>query len=450
MIDHNTLAAIRFGYGLPLPKGTPLTAQDMLNALATPDEAARRFPAATLQDVLPLRAAVQQALKIRRQTGDRQQFKGAVQAAQEVADTSVHSGFARAIDAPDGFRERLVAFWSNHFTTVARNAADLVLPGAMIEDAIRPNITARFGDLLVAATLHPAMLIYLDQVASVGPLSPVGRRRGIGLNENLAREVMELHSLGVGAGYSQNDVRQMAELLTGLRVNAKKGLIFLSNRAEPGAETVLGKTYQGAGLAPVQAVLHDLALRPETGRHIARKLAVHFVSDAPNDALIAAMARAYAESGGALADVYAAMLNHPAAWAPERFKVRQPYDFMVAALRALGVDGAGIMRFDSSGFSRLILRDMALMGQNWRHPSGPDGWAESADHWITPQGLTARIRWAMEVPGRLVTPLPDPAEFARRALGPGAEAPLTLAAERAESLREGVGLVLASPAFNRR
>ncbi len=450
MIDHMTLVAIRFGHGLPLPDGAPTSPQEMLKALSKPDEAARRFPAATLKEALPQRVAVLQGLKIRRKTGDKTPFMVAAQDARDVADISVRSGFARALDAPDGFRERLVTFWSDHFTTRARTTADVVLPGAMIEDAIRPNIAGRFGDLLVAATLHPAMLIYLDQVASVGPLSPFGQQRGRGLNENLAREVMELHSLGVGAGYAQDDVRQMAELLTGLGVNARKGLVFLPEQAEPGTETVLGRSYQGKGVAPIRAALQDLALRPETARHIAWKLAVHFISDTPDEALVAAMTRAYADSGGALLAVYAAMLDHPTAWVPTLQKVRQPYDFMVAALRSLGVNGAGIMRFDRRSFARLILRDMALMGQKWRQPSGPDGWAEAGDHWITPQGLASRIRWAMEVPGRLVTPLPDPAEMARRALGSAAEVSLIRAAERAESLREGVGFVLASPAFNRR
>ena len=143
----------------------------------------------------------------------------------------------------------------------------------------------------------------------------------------------------------------------------------MPEQAEPGTETVLGRSYQGKGVAPIRAALQDLALRPETARHIAWKLAVHFISDTPDEALVAAMTRAYADSGGALLAVYAAMLDHPTAWVPTLQKVRQPYDFMVAALRSLGVNGAGIMRFDRRSFARLILRDMALMGQNGASPA---------------------------------------------------------------------------------
>jgi uncharacterized protein (DUF1800 family) len=450
MIDPSTLVAIRFGYGLPSPTAAPLTAGAMIAALKTPDAAVLRFPAVGLAGVLPVLQAADQGRRVLRRTKDRTAYTAAVKEARGIAANSVRCGFARALDSPDGFRERLVSFWADHFTTKSRSAPGVALPGAMIEDAIRPNLSGRFGDLLVAATLHPAMLIYLDQVASVGPGSAFGQKRGRGLNENLAREVMELHSLGVGGGYAQKDVRQMAELLTGLDAGSAEGFAFHADRAEPGSETILGKTYDGAGTAPIRAALQDLALRPETARHIARKLAVHFVSDVPDAGLVAAMSERYRATDGDLLAVYRAMLDHPAAWAPPLAKARQPYDFMIAALRSLGVDGAGVMRFGAGPFQRLVLNPMALMGQKWGAPNGPDGWPEAADNWITPQGLAVRIRWAMEVPGRLLAPLPDPAEFARNALGSAVDDRLLWAASRAESLREGIGLVLASPAFNRR
>jgi uncharacterized protein (DUF1800 family) len=166
--------------------------------------------------------------------------------------------------------------------------------------------------------------------------------------------------------------------------------------------------------------------------------------------LIEAMTAAYSEQGGDLFAVYTAMLNHPAAWEPRMTKARQPYDFIVASLRALGVSGAAVMEMRGPILSRMLLRPMSLMGQSWRNPNGPDGWPEAAENWITPQGLAIRIRWGMEVPGRLVTPMPDPREFALHALGAAADEQLLWAVDRAESQREGVGLVFASPAFNRR
>lgn len=449
MIDKATLAAIRFGYGPPrAAMGGPA---DMLAALAGPDEMAARHPTFGFAEALPVLAQAADARKMLRQNpDDRKTYQAAVRAAAAMSESATRARFARALDAPDAFRERLTGFWADHFTTKARNAPERPLPGTLVHDAVRPHLTGRFEDMLIAATLHPAMLSYLDQVASVGPGSPFGQRRNRGLNENLAREVIELHSLGVGAGYGQADVRQMALLLTGLDATAREGFLFRPERAEPGAETVLGKTYDGDGVEPIKAVLRDLARHPATAAHIARKLATHFVADTPDPALVAAMTAAYRDSGGALDVVYGTMLNHPAAWEPVLHKARQPLDFLLAALRALGMTGDEMRKMARGPFLRMLLRPMALMGQDWEKPNGPDGWPESQEAWITPQGLGARIAWAMEVPGRLVTPMPDPPGFVQTALGSAADERLIWAAARAESIREGVGLVLASPAFNRR
>jgi uncharacterized protein (DUF1800 family) len=451
MLDQPTLAAIRFGYGLPLPKAAPVTPDAMLAALRGPDTMAKAHPTEGIEAVRPLVAAAQEARRaLRKDESLRDPYRVAMRAVATLADRHTRAGFARALDAPDGFRERLCAFWADHFTARARSAAERPLPGALVHDAIRPNVTGRFGDMLVAATLHPAMLAYLDQTASVGPGSAFGLRRGRGLNENLAREVMELHSLGVGAAYGQSDVRQMALLLTGLDANAADGFVFRPDRAEPGAEVVLGRAYGGDGVAPIAAALRDIALRPETAAHIARKLAVHFVSDTPDAGLVAALTEAYAATGGDLMAVYTALLAHPAAWEPRLMKARQPMEFVLAALRALGMTGAELRRMGQGPAARLLTRPMALMGQDWQAPPGPDGWPEAAEAWITPQGMAARITWAMEVPGRLVVPMPDPVDFMRRCLGDAADERLAWAAARAETTREGVGLVLASPAFNRR
>jgi uncharacterized protein (DUF1800 family) len=449
MIDLPTLAAFRFGYGLP--HANTATPQAMLAALTGPDHIAKQHPTQGMAEVLPMMANAFQARKMARKGKMLDtDYRAAIRAVTRAAESGVRAQFARALDAQDGFRERLVAFWADHFTTKARSAVERGLPGALIHDAIRPNVSGRFSDMLIAATLHPAMLSFLDQSASTGPNSTVGQRSRRGLNENLARELLELHSLGVGADYAQADVRQMALLLSGLATTPMKGFQFNANRAEPGAETVLGKPYSGEGLAPIKAALIDLAHRPETAAHITRKLAVHFVSDQPDPALLAAMTNAYQDSGGDLQQVYAAMLGHPAAWAPERVKARQPVEFLLSALRAFGMTGAEPRRMGRGQFIRMIQHPMALMGQDWQQPLGPDGWPEATESWITPQGLGARITWAMEVPGRLIVPMPDPVTFGKTALGSAADERLLWAVARAESKREGVGLVLASPAFNRR
>ena len=220
--------------------------------------------------------------------------------------------------------------------------------------------------------------------------------------------------------------------------------------AEPGAETVLGVTYDGEGVEPILAVLDDIATRPDTAAHIARKLAVHFVSDTPDEGMVQAMTAAFTDTGGDLPAVYRALLDHPSAWVPELAKARQPLDFIVAALRALGVDGATLMDMGEGPFRKFFFSALAGMGQPWQSPRGPDGWPEVAEAWITPQLLAARVTWAMEAPSRLVADLPEPEALVARALGTAADERVAWAAVRAETRDQGIGVIFASPMFNRR
>ncbi len=451
MTATRTLAAIRFGYGLPLPDGAPDTAQAMLAALAGPDLAAQRWPIDGLAVIQPKLAELRgmkgagktdPALKPRHD-----QLTVEVVAAVEQSERMT---FVRALSAADGLRERLVAFWADHFTVVSKSMSDGMMPFALTEDVIRPRLTGRFSDMLTEATLHPAMLIYLDQVQSTGPNSFMGLRKEQGLNENLARELIELHAMGAGAGYAQADVRALAELLTGVTYDPRRGMWFEPRRAEPGAETVLGQTYDGEGLEPIRRALGNIARRPETAAHIARKLAVHFVSDTPDPDLVAALEATFLASEGDLMAVYTALLLHPAAWQEAAEKIRQPFDFMIAALRAMDLTAERFLALKRGQFRQQVLRGMTGMGQAWRRPPGPDGWAEAADAWISPQLLAARITWAMQAPQRLIRPMPDPVAFARTCLGDRASERLLWAVARAENRTEGVGLVLASAEFNRR
>ncbi|MEH7827449.1 DUF1800 domain-containing protein [Gemmobacter denitrificans] len=455
MTEAADILAFRFGTGLPLTPGAPQDATAVLALLAGPDLAAQAFPTPSPDAVLEVFARVSEARRVSRQTQQKAARKAYGKVLQEVLaqeQAILRAQIARAVDTQDGFRERLVAFWADHFSTGTRLRDHRALSAARMDEAIRPHLAGRFADLLKAAIQHPSMLIYLDQTASRGPGSrqAQGRKRG-GLNENLARELIELHTMGVGAGYSQEDVRQLAELLTGLSFEQGQGTVFNPAMAEPGAETVLGRDYRGKGLAPILAVLDDLARRPETARHLAQKLAVHFLADQPDPALVDRMAAAYLAAETALMPVYEVMLTDAAALSPKMNKARQPFDFMSASLRALGVDGAGVLRMAPKPFERLIRAPMKTMGQDWGQAPGPDGWAEEVTAWITPLGLAARIDWAMTVPGRLVSGgMPDPRDLARRALGSLASPVLLQAVARAESPREGVGLVLASAEFNRR
>ncbi|MDB5659515.1 MAG: hypothetical protein JWS10_2130 [Cypionkella sp.] len=453
MSNPSTLAAVRFGCGLPFPPNAPETPESILTVLAGPDLMAQAWPIAgharyveIIGEMRDLRLSGLDR-KSPEMIAAREVF---IEQTQAAARDAAVATFARAIDAPDGFRERLVNFWGDHFSVLATRKLETMFPFAMIEDAVRPHLNGLFSDMLVAVSLHPAMLVYLDQSSSIGPNSRLGKKQSKGLNENLAREVIELHSLGVGAAYSQTDVTELARLLAGITIGPTGEMIFDERKAEPGPKTLLGKTYTAGGLDDVRAALRDLALHPGTAKHVARKLAVHFVSDTPDEALVAAVGDAYHSSGGDLMATYAAMLYHPAAWVNATTKVRQPFDFIVACCRAIGMTGADIQALNYKIFKVVILDTMAVMGQPFKRPAGPNGFPEEAEEWITPQGLARRITWAMRAPTRLVNPLPDPVTLAQSCLADRASEGLLWAAARAEDISQGVGLVLASAEFNRR
>lgn len=450
MVKPATVIAARFGYGLPLPAGAPTDAEAILQRLAGPDLMAEAWPIFSQQEMVLATEAVAKTNKLPKTIENAALRKASREAVTVLERAAEKASFARAIESPDGFRERLVAFWVDHFSVAFPNGPRALLPFRMVEEAIRPNLNRDFTSLLTAVTLHPAMLTYLNQLESIGPNSPRGRKQGKGLNENLAREVLELHSLGVGGPYSQTDVTEMAKLLTGITFDLEKGVGFAPQRAEPGAETILGESYGGAGFAPINRALSDLARRPETAKHIARKLAAHFVSDTPDPYFLQAIAAAFAESGGDLMATYRVLLQHPAALAPETPKVRQPFDFLIAGSRALAVKGEDLVAMPDRRFSRFYLEPMRRMGQDFRSPDGPNGFPEAAEAWITPAGLAERISWAMTVPARLLRKTPDPVSFAETCLDDRASADLLWSVARAEDRDQAVGLVLASVEFNRR
>lgn len=456
-----TLAAIRFGSGLSPTLPAPTSVADMLAQLTGPDLNAESFPIETFTAFRSRMQAKEEVFKERRKlrgTPAADVLRKEIRLMQKEARIEWLHWTGRALMrrawGQDGLRERLVGFWADHFTAQGKRGLLRRATAPYVEDSIRPHITGTFPDLVIAATTAPLMLHYLDQQLSVGPHSDKAARMGAkaGLNENLAREVMELHTLGVGGPYTQGDVRELAELFTGMIYTAKDGFKFKKDMAEPGAETVLGVSYGGGkpNLADIRAALVDLALHPATARHIAGKLAVHFVSDTPDPALVDALAARFSETGGDLLQVYRALLDHPAAWAPDLQNVKPPFDFMASALRALQPAPDYFDRQDEKTIRTVMNAHLTRMGQPWESPVGPDGWPEEDAAWITPQGLAARMHWAMVMPEQIMGTLPDPRDFVTAALGRYAPAPLLFAARAAENRREGVGLVLASPAFQRR
>lgn len=452
-----TIAAIRFGMGLAPDRPRPEDAQALLSELDGMAALRARFPLPPYAEAIPLHDAY---LRLNTQAGQagttRQadQFSAQMQAMRRAWQGRVQLGvrmnMARAVAAPYGMGERLVRFWADHFTVLGKRRFLRDAVSSYVDEAIRPHVAGDFAAMLKAAVLHVAMLLYLDQQASAGPGSAAARRdRTRGLNENLAREVLELHTLGVSADYSQGDVRQLAKLFAGLSVKRGTGFVYRPNLSEPGPEVVLGRSYDG-GLEAVHAVLDDLARHPATARHIARKLAVHFVGDQPDPGLVDHIAAAFRATGGDLRACYAALLEHPAAHAVARRKVRQPFDYLAAAMRALALDPGAVAGADRRQTNLLMLGPMRLMGHAWERPDGPDGLPEEAAAWLTPQALAARIHWAMQAPRQLRPRLPDPRDFVTHVLGDAASDDLRFAAGAAASRPEGVGLVLAAPEFQRR
>ncbi|EPX81521.1 DUF1800 domain-containing protein [Litoreibacter arenae] len=452
------IAAIRFGEGLAPDIAPPASVEDVLGQLRGPDLAAQAFPVVPLSELHGEFAdirALQKAYRRGRNGPNADEMSKAYKTARRALNRRLEGMMApvlsRSITSTQPFRERLTRFWADHFTVVGKNNLTQNAVPSYIEESIRPHITGRFSDMLKAVVTSPLMLDYLDQNSSIGPNSRGAKGRR-GLNENLARELLELHTLGVDGAYTQGDVRQLAELLTGMGTELGSGFVFRPRIVEPGAETVLGQSYGGGAPAvdDVMAFLDDVALHPDTVRHIARKLAVHFTSDAPDDGMVAAMADAYTATGGELAAVYEAMLRLPFAWDSFGQKVKQPVDYITSAMRVLQVPPATLHKLNRSKRRAYVFAPMAGMGQQWLRPGGPDGWPEEAEAWVTPQGLAARIQWAMAAPSAVFRSLPDPRDFVELALGSVADEKTRFAASAAETRREGVGLILASPAFQRR
>lgn len=448
-LDFPEMAAIRYGYGLSPNFPPPHDAEALLDSLTDPDTAAAAWPVIAQGEAEALRLQFRTTRAKRDE--DNASYRQALNMLRDVQARGMALRFARILDTPIGFRERLHWFWTDHFTTVARQLQYAGLQLEHHEFAIRPHISGRFADLLEAAVLHPMMLNYLDQTISRGPGSPVGRKKGGGVNENLAREVLELHTLGVDADYAQEDVHQFALLLTGVGIG-KEGMQFRPNHAEPGAETVLGHSYGGgkADIADVRAFLGDLARHPATAHHLARKLAVHFVDDTPDADLVATMVRAYLENDTELMPMYRAMVLHPSANGGVGTKVRQPFDWLATVMRGMGVTGNVVAALPRNGLRRMLGDPMSRMGQPWHKPVGPDGWPEEADAWITAPGLAERINWAMTVPVRLMPDLPEPRALARRIVPGSRGEQLADLVFRAERRRDGLALVLASPDLNTR
>ena len=372
--------------------------------------------------------------------------------AREEYVAAVGARMTSALQAQTPFVERLVHFWSNHFAVSVDKAVVVGLAGAFEADAIRPHVLGRFQDMLLAAVRHPAMLLFLDQANSIGPNSMGGMRaaerdaeRRRGLNENLAREILELHTLGVRSGYTQADVTEFARALTGWSLpRAGEGpggsFRFRPQVHEPGTRTVLGRSYAQQGEAQALAILHDLANAPATARHVATKLARHFVADEPPAALVQRLADAFQRSGGDLPSVYRALVTAPEAWQARQAKFKSPWEWSVSALRGLG-------RSEMPPMQAVALQQQ--LGQPVWRPGSPAGFDDIAATWAAPDALLRRVEVAQRIASQVGDAV-DARALAPRLL-PGALSDATATAiARAESPGSGLALLLVAPEFLRR
>lgn len=468
------LALNRFGLGAQPQDAPPAQPQRWLL-----DQFERYAPRPAVWAGLPRTGAQLAQFQMQQQTA-----RAAPEAAREVMQkenrrearddyiAGVAARATSALETPAPFVERLVHFWANHFAISVDKVVVINLAAAFERDAIRPHVLGRFEDLLLAVVRHPAMLLYLDQAQSIGPNSPVGSRlaqrnpeRARGLNENLAREILELHTLGVRSGYSQQDVTEFARALTGWSVegpgpggggmlaqlaarlpgeardgDTADGFRFRAVLHEPGSRTVLGKGYPQAGEAQALAVLRDLAAAPATARHIATKLARHFVADEPPPAVVQRLADAFMRSGGHLPTVYRALVESPEAWSGAAPKFKTPWEWAVSSLRALG-------RREVRGLQMVGV--MNQLGQPVWRPGSPAGYDDVAATWAAPDALLRRVELAQRLASGFGEAV-DARALAPRLL-PGALSEATATAiARAESPASGLALLLVSPEFLRR
>ena len=354
----------------------------------------------------------------------------------------------RAALAECGFVERLVVFWSNHFCiSASKGGLARMWAGSFEREAIRPHVLGRFADMLKAVEQHPAMLFFLDNQQSLGPDSRAGINRNRGLNENLAREIMELHTLGVGGGYTQDDVTSLARVITGWTYAGRRGqlgapgsFVFNANAHEPGAQRVLGKLYDAGGVEQGEAVLTDIARHPSTAKFIATKFVRHFVADEPPPALVARLQDVFTRTDGDLRALAVALVDSNEAWTAPIAKMRSPYEYLVATARiqARVPEDPGA-----------VINGLNVLGQPLWSPAGPNGFPDTNAAWAAPEGMKLRLDIASQVASRINNNL-DPRQLLELAAADAASEETRRTIERAESRQQAMALLLMSPEFQRR
>jgi uncharacterized protein (DUF1800 family) len=373
-----------------------------------------------------------------------------------------------ALTSEQSVHERLVHFWSNHFTVSTAKPGAVALPPSFEREAVRPHVGGRFADMLQASTKHPGMIVYLDNWLSIGPNSLAAQRpnrarrtpgggRATGINENLAREILELHTLGVNGGYTQGDVQALATVITGWTYERPRLRDLVSDRVadrsgpelfefdadahEPGPKTLLNRTYTQTGITQGEAVLTDLAHHPSTARFLATKLCRHYIADDPPPAAVARVERRFRDSDGDLRETMEAVADSPEAWETPFAKFKRPEEYAIAVLRAADIrtlpPNAGVAA-------------LTAMGQRPYSAPGPDGWADSAEAWLTGDLVWKRLEFAQAYAERIARADVNPLDLGDACLGASMSHETRTAIARAESPAQGLALLFGAPEMQRR
>ena len=367
---------------------------------------------------------------------------------QKVFAAEALARIQRATIAEGGFVERLVTFWSNHFCiSASKGEPARIWAGSFEREAIRPFVLGRFADMLRSVEQHPAMLFFLDNQQSIGPDSKAGQRGKRGLNENLAREIMELHTLGVGAGYTQADVTALARIITGWSFAGRDGKIgqpgsfaFNANAHQPGPQLLLGKSYDDTGVGQGEAALADIARHPATAKFIAHKFAQHFVADMPPPELVMKLQAVFSKTDGDLKALAHALVDADEAWTAPLSKMRSPYEYLIATGRILG-------RIPEE--PNRTIGSLTMLGQPLWAPPGPNGFADSNAAWAAPEGLKLRLDIAAQVSARIADSI-DARDLLQVVAGEAASNETRQTIARAETRQQALALLLMSPEFQRR
>lgn len=474
-VSKSDIASMRFGYGIDIIRPNPKTKSDLLNHIKNPD----RIPPAVAD-----RPSVAERVETRKKLSTSYPKNPTAKQKQSAGKKGrtyinnqlridAHARVVSAVESTTPFFERLVFFWADHFSVSSKNSSVATVALDFENTAIRPHADGTFRDMLHAVIAHPAMLMFLDNHVSVGYNSkyithrkkvgkPLGKFKG--LNENLGRELLELHTLGVNGGYTQADVTNAGQLLSGWTVDNKTMQFkFRPEFAEPATTTILGKTYGGTtpDKAHMDKLLDDLSIHPSTAQFVCTKLARHFISDNPPKQAVDKLVATFLKTGGNLPAVYKTLLDLPQVWDTFGQKTKRPFDHIVSGVKALGIDPKHLMptpnkqgQVKQNPFSAGA---MPALNQILFHVPGPNGWSDMSHAWVTPQGMTFRLKWAMRT-ARLATSKrghifrdKDRLNTAFTAcLGQTPDKMTKILVTGAPTRRDGLVLALTSPTFTRR